>query len=124
MHDVSNITALTARYNRQVDALSDSEDFKLLCVNTFAPVEPPRKYEYLKAMALPVRVVKLTHSSARQNIVFLWKVPAAGSASELLNKSTEIRDSLLPDLPIYHTRVIRSGTVTGCKSGIVKLVAG
>jgi hypothetical protein len=82
---------LTARYKRLADALADFEDFKPLCVNTFAPVEPWKKYEYLKAMTLPVRVVKFTHTSARQNMIFLWKVPASTSASDLLNKSTEIR---------------------------------
>jgi hypothetical protein len=115
---------LTARY--KPDALADSEDFKPLCVNTFAPVEPWRKYEYLKAMTIPVRVVKFTHTSARQNLIFLWKVPASTSASDLVNKSTEIRESLLPELPVYHTRAMWSefihsfGKVTGCKSGLLR----
>ncbi len=113
---------LTARYKPLADALADTEDFKPVCVNTFAPVSPWRKYEYFKAMTLPVRVVKFTHTSACQNIMFLWKVPASTSASDLLNKSTEIRESLLPELPVYHTRAMRSefihsfGKVTGCKS--------
>ena len=42
--------SLVARYKQLANALSDSEEFKPLCVNVFAPVEPWRKYEYLKAL--------------------------------------------------------------------------
>ena len=35
---------------------------------------------------------------------FPMKVPVAASATELLNKSMEICDSLLPELTVYHTR--------------------
>ena len=102
---------ITGRYKRLADALADSEDFKQLCVNTFAPVEPWRKYEYLKAMVLPVRVVKFTHSSACQNMIFLWKVPTTASAysSSILPKSnlttlTEISAHSLSSIyKIIHT---------------------
>ena len=117
--------SLVARYKQLANALSDSEGFKPLRVNVFAPVEPWRKYEYLKALTLPFHVVMFTHTSARRNMIFLWKVPTSTSASELLNKSTETRDSLPPELPLYHTRAMRSefihsfGKVTGGKSGIL-----
>ena len=115
--------SLAARYKQLANALSDSEEFKPLCVNVFALVELWRKYEYLKALTLPFRVVMFTHTSARQNMIFLRKVPTSTFASELLNKSTEIRDSLLPELSLYHTTAMRSefiGKVTGCKNGILR----
>lgn len=117
---------LTARYKPLADAISDTKEFKPLCVNNFAPIEPWRKYEYLKAMVMPAQVVKFTHSSARQNMIFSWKVPISASASDILNRSTEIRDNLLQELPIYHTRAMRAefilsfGKVTGCKSGLLR----
>ena len=93
---------ITARYSRLADALGKSADYKPVCVNTFAPVTPWRKYEYLKSMVLPVRVVKLTHSSPPQNMIFLWKVPATASATDLLNKSTGIRLSVARATSISH----------------------
>ena len=48
------------------------------------------------------------------------------SESDILNKSTEIREKLLKELPIYHTRAMRAefissfGRVTGVKSAVLR----
>ena len=57
---------------------------------------------------------------------FLWKIPTDVSESGILNKSTEIREKLLKELPIYHTRAMRAefissfGRVTGVKSAVLR----
>ena len=57
---------------------------------------------------------------------FLWKIPTDVSESDILNKSTEIREKLLKELPIYHTRAMRAefissfGRVTGVKSAVLR----
>ena len=73
---------------------------------------------------MPCRVVKYSHTSTKLNMYFLGKIPTHVSETEILNKGTEIRDDLLKELPIYHTRAMRSefikscGRVTGCKTAI------
>lgn len=123
---LSTKPSLLAQYKSLSDALLVAEEYKPVFLNKFAPVEPWRKYKYLKGLSLPMRVVKFTYTSAQMNMVFIWKVPVTATSEDILNKSTTIRDELQKDIPKYHTRAMRSdfilsfGRVTGTKSGILR----
>ncbi|CAL4081080.1 unnamed protein product [Meganyctiphanes norvegica] len=72
---ISTNPSLLATYKSLSDALADAEEYKPIFLNNFAPIEPWRKYKYLKGLTLPIRVVKFTYTSAQLNMVFIWKVP-------------------------------------------------
>ncbi|CAL4081078.1 unnamed protein product, partial [Meganyctiphanes norvegica] len=116
---ISTNPSLLATYKSLSDALADAEEYKPIFLNNFAPIEPWRKYKYLKGLTFPIRVVKFTYTSAQLNMVFIWKVPVSATSEDILNKSTSIRDELQKDMPQYHTRAMRSeftqsfGRVTG-----------
>ena len=78
--------------------------YQVLCVNEFAPADAYKTFAYIRDLILPCRLVKYSHTSTKLNMYFLWKIPTHVSKTEILNKSTEIRDDLLKELPIYHRR--------------------
>ena len=117
---------LVARYSRLVQALNSVSYNDVICLNEYAPVEKWRRYEYIKTLTIPCKVVKFTHSTGRINITFLWKIDPDADTNGIFQSSVKVRDDLLKDLPIYHTRAMRSefiqsfGKVTGTKSAVLR----
>ena len=70
--------------------------------------------------------MKYTHVAGKMHMHFLWKAPPESSEKDLLNESSRVRDDLLKEMPLYHTRAMRReflhsfGTVTNTKSGILR----
>ena len=77
-------------------------------------------------MVVPVKCVKYTHVAGKMDMHFLWKTPPESSEKDVLNESSRVRDDLLKEMPLYHTRAMRReflhsfGTVTNTKSGILQ----
>ncbi len=101
-------------------------NYEVISLNTFSPVEPWKKYEYMKGLVVPVKCVKYTHVAGKMHMHFLWKAPLESSLKDLLNESSRVRDDLLKEMPLYYTRAVRReflhsfGTVTNTKSGILR----
>ena len=117
---------LKIRYGRLSEALLGSDMYQVLCINDYAPADPKQRYVFVKELALPCRTVMYSHTITKLNMHFLWKIPADALESDVLNKSTKIREKLLKELPIYHTRAMRTefissfGRVAGCKSAVLR----
>ena len=75
---------------------------------TMPPAEKWKRHEYLKNMTLSACVVHFIHSSSKMNLHFVWKVPIEDEENEMFGKSYKIRDKLLAEMPVYHTRAMRS----------------
>ena len=79
-------------------------------------------------MTLNARAIHFTHSSSKLNLHFVWKVPIVEEESEMFDKSYKIRDSLIAEMTVYHTRALRSefvnsfGRVRGVKAAILREV--
>ena len=79
----------------------------------------------MKNLTINARVVHYTHTASQMNIHFVWKVPVNVEDSEMFDRSYKVRDGLLAEMPVYHTRAMRSefiqsfGHVTGVKSAVL-----
>ena len=77
-------------------------------------------------MVVPVKCVQYTYTASKTNLNFLWKVPVSVSETEILNKRSEVKESLAKEMPLYHTRAMRRefissfGTVCKVSSGILR----
>ena len=119
---------IVARYKSLNNAMASSDPYHIICVNDYAPAEKWKRHEYVKNMTLNARAIHFTHSSSKLNLHFVWKIPIVEEESEMFDKSYKIRDSLIAEMPVYHTRAMRSefvnsfGRVTGVKAAILREV--
>ena len=113
------------RYKRLNEALSEKDMLQPLSVDDFTPSDRRRRHDFLKGLVLPVRAVLYKHSSGKNNVHFVWKIPE-DTDSKVMDASIKIRDELRESLPSYHTRAMRRefissfGTMTGTKSAVLR----
>ena len=56
-----------------------------ISLNTFSPVEPTTKYEYMKGLVIPVKCVKYIYVAGKMHMHYLWKALPESSEKDLLN---------------------------------------
>ena len=68
---VTTKPTLFTRYKTLSNTIASSNDYEVICVNDFAPVESWEKYKYIKELVVPARIVLFRCSDGKMNIVFL-----------------------------------------------------
>ena len=88
-----------ARYKSLNDALEHTPSYEVIDLNGFVPMEPWRKYKYMKGLKVRYRCIRYTHVSGKTTLNFVWRVPVYDEKTEVLNKSSELKDSILKEIP-------------------------
>lgn len=102
-----------SRYKSLVDCVEKLELFKPICIDEYTPQNTRDRRYYLDNMkqGLPYKCVHLKFSSGNNlgSHNFLWRIPGniLESDDELLQKNTDVIQSLGKDLPSFHTRAMR-----------------
>ena len=115
-----------ARYKPLSDALQNVLFYEILGLNSFVPTEPWRKYTYLKNLKVKFQCTRYTHMSGNTGLHFVWKISELDDQTEVLNKSTTNKETLMQDIPLYHTRARRRdfinsfGSVCHVKSHVLR----
>ena len=115
-----------ARYKSLNDALEHTPSYEVIDLNGFVQMEPWRKYKCMKGLKVRYRCIRYTHVSGKTTLNFVWRVPVYDEKTEVLNKSSELKDSILKEIPLYHTRAMRRefvqsfGSVCNVKSCVLR----
>ena len=70
--------------------------------------------------------IRYTHMSENTSLNFIWRVPDDADEQQLVNKNSEVRDALLKQIPMYHTRAMHRdfvnsfGTVCNVESYVLR----
>lgn len=95
------------KYGSLHNVLMSTDFFEVICLNDFCPTEAWKKYEFLKSLVVPCKVMRFTYTGGMSNFDFLWRVPTSYDDASLLSKNIKIRDELTKKLPTYHTRAMK-----------------
>lgn len=102
-----------SRYKTLVDCVEKLEMFKPICLDEYTPQNTRERRYFLDNMkqGLPYKCVHLKFSAGNNlgSHNFLWKIPGCVSEtdSDIMQKNSDVIQTLSKDLPSYHTRAMR-----------------
>ena len=93
--------------------LEKTSYFEYVHLTRFLPSDPAKKHQVLQSLlqeGLSVPTVLLTYSPGSNigNLHFVWKVPPTLDPVECLEQSQQCIEAVKQNIPVYHTRAMRS----------------
>ena len=93
-------------------AIENAGEYDHFSLNEFIPDDPRKRYEFLQSLSrngIRFPIIICTHSSGNNtgNTHFVWRVPNTGRVEEIFSRSQQVVERIRPQLPIFHTRVMR-----------------
>ena len=107
--------SISGRIQPLYSALQENPVYNQVAVNSFAPMDPKLKYQYMRDLekGLPIPSVLYTCSFSL-NYHYLWKIPEGATIESATNKNVRIINQIKEELPSYHSRSLRRAFISRC----------